>query len=327
MASLADLFSTSSPPRARVVSPARSASPTTPVRSAVAPLFFSPRSPSPSRSLRPADGRGGSPSRPSRPLRRDPLAYDGLDDFDAYGAETFGMADGVGEGGRGGDALDPLAIGLGDDKPRKTRAPVAKVDYDRLSGENGFPALMRAAKRFRVKGKGHEASDLARLLDVYQLWAHRMFPKGDFAHTVSRIEAVCRSRRMRSTLAGYRDAFHPPPSPPRDAPDHNTVDAPDDAEHDAALAAAEAEADDEHASPGRAPKRRRSSEPLFDPRPDAYLEAAAGDAYDGPDEDELAELAAMEEEEARAAGGRHGGVDDDAPQVGPEDEWDDDLYA
>lgn len=33
-------------------------------------------------------------------------------------------------------------------------------------------------------------------MDVYQLWAHSMFPKGDFSYTVQRVEAVCRKRLM-----------------------------------------------------------------------------------------------------------------------------------
>lgn len=75
-------------------------------------------------------------------------------------------------------------------------------------GEQGFPALLKVAKKFKVKGKGHEVSassdnadvfqtaDLNNLLNVYQMWAHHMFPKGDFAHTLERVEVVCRKRRM-----------------------------------------------------------------------------------------------------------------------------------
>jgi replication fork protection complex subunit Csm3/Swi3 len=77
----------------------------------------------------------------------------------------------------------------------------------------GIPALMKKAKMFKVKGKGHEvsisrsrlintilrhyqASDLRRLMSMYQLWAHGMFPKGDFESTVLKVENVCRKRRM-----------------------------------------------------------------------------------------------------------------------------------
>lgn len=41
-----------------------------------------------------------------------------------------------------------------------------------------------------------QAADLRDLLSQYQLWAHGMFPKGDFASTVSRVETVCRTKQM-----------------------------------------------------------------------------------------------------------------------------------
>ncbi len=41
-----------------------------------------------------------------------------------------------------------------------------------------------------------QAADLRDLLGVYQFWAHGMFPKGDFASTIARVENVCRTRRM-----------------------------------------------------------------------------------------------------------------------------------
>lgn len=65
-----------------------------------------------------------------------------------------------------------------------------------LLSENGIPALCRAAKKFKPRGKGREADDLRQVLNMYQMWAHGMFPKGDFAHTMHRTETVCRSRRM-----------------------------------------------------------------------------------------------------------------------------------
>ena len=72
---------------------------------------------------------------------------------------------------------DPLAPILGDEEPaRKKRKPIPKIDAERyvcivppagvgtsltyrLMGEYGLPALMKDAKRFKVRGKGHEVSD------------------------------------------------------------------------------------------------------------------------------------------------------------------------
>ena len=78
---------------------------------------------------------------------------------------------------------DPLAPILGDEEPaRKKRKPIPKIDAERyvlivhrarvgtslkhrLMGEYGLPALMKDAKRFKVRGKGHEVSSV---LDVTQ---------------------------------------------------------------------------------------------------------------------------------------------------------------
>lgn len=85
-------------------------------------------------------------------------------------------------------------------------------------GPVGLPALMKEAKRFKVKGKGHEvglcpatlcrycwlmlqSADLKALLETYQIWAHRMFPRGDFMDTMTRVENVLRTRRMEASVS------------------------------------------------------------------------------------------------------------------------------
>ena len=40
------------------------------------------------------------------------------------------------------------------------------------------------------KGKGHEASDLGRLLDMYERWAQRLFPHCDFDTFISRVASL-----------------------------------------------------------------------------------------------------------------------------------------
>ena len=41
-----------------------------------------------------------------------------------------------------------------------------------------------------------QAADLDRLMDLYQLWAHKMFPKTQFRDTIEKVERVCRQKRM-----------------------------------------------------------------------------------------------------------------------------------
>ncbi|KAJ3501702.1 hypothetical protein NLJ89_g9221 [Agrocybe chaxingu] len=94
----------------------------------------------------------------------------------------------------------------GDEK--KARRRIVKLDENRLLGENGFPQLIKMTKDFKIKGKGHEATDLNRLLQVYQYWTHQMYPKTQFQDTVERVETLCHSRRMTVALSVWRDEAH-----------------------------------------------------------------------------------------------------------------------
>jgi replication fork protection complex subunit Csm3/Swi3 len=118
-------------------------------------------------------------------------------------------------GGRGGGILDGLD-GDGEDDGKKKRKPLPKLDETRLLGKDGFPQLLKDTKNFKPKGKGHEviillfhlrpvltadvritqATDLDRVLQIYQFWSHKLYPKTRFKETVDRVEKLCHSRRM-----------------------------------------------------------------------------------------------------------------------------------
>ncbi len=57
----------------------------------------------------------------------------------------------------------------------------------------------------RFQGKGHEAEDLAKLIQFYQLWAHQLFPRLQFDAIVERVEKLCRSRRLNTQSDAWRD--------------------------------------------------------------------------------------------------------------------------
>ncbi|KAK2466874.1 hypothetical protein APHAL10511_001132 [Amanita phalloides] len=93
----------------------------------------------------------------------------------------------------------------GDGKPRQKPT---RLDDGTLLSSNGFPQLMKATQEFTIKGKGHEATDLDRLLQIYRFWTHQLHPKMQFRDTVLRIEKLCHSRRMLSALSVWRDEAH-----------------------------------------------------------------------------------------------------------------------
>jgi hypothetical protein len=45
-----------------------------------------------------------------------------------------------------------------------------------------------------------QAKDLKRLLQMYQFWAVKMYPRSDFRETTEKVEKLCRSRRMQVGL-------------------------------------------------------------------------------------------------------------------------------
>ena len=60
------------------------------------------------------------------------------------------------DAGDGGDAK-----GKSTGKEKQKRKPLPKLDEARLLGPDGFPALLKQAKTFKPKGKGHEVSYLS----------------------------------------------------------------------------------------------------------------------------------------------------------------------
>ncbi|KAJ4463816.1 replication fork protection component Swi3-domain-containing protein [Lentinula lateritia] len=98
--------------------------------------------------------------------------------------------------------------GRGKDDGEKERRKPMRLDEARLVGPTGFPQLIEDTKHFRIKGKGHEATDLNRLLQIYQYWTHRMYPKSQFKDTVDRVEKLCHSKLMHNKLSMWRDEAH-----------------------------------------------------------------------------------------------------------------------
>ncbi|KAI0736771.1 replication fork protection component Swi3-domain-containing protein [Fomitopsis betulina] len=114
--------------------------------------------------------------------------------LDLDGPEANGDAGGDAKGKDGG-------------KEKQKRKPLPRLDEARLLGQDGLPALVKQAKTFKPKGKGHEATDLNRLLQVYQFWTHKMFPKTPFTETTKRVEKLCHSKRMHVALTVWRDEY------------------------------------------------------------------------------------------------------------------------
>ncbi|KAI9669696.1 MAG: chromosome segregation in meiosis- protein [Alyxoria varia] len=139
---------------------------------------------------------------------------------DAVTNDTTGPANGNTidlNDGNGEDDVSAEEGGLGIDeevKVRKPRAPVAKLDETRLLSERGIPRLRSwkvGKERCRFKGKGHEFSDISRLLSTYQLWLDDLFPKAKFGDGLAIIEKLGHSRRMQLMRREWIDEDKPKP--------------------------------------------------------------------------------------------------------------------
>ncbi|GAA5891537.1 hypothetical protein JCM5296_004247 [Sporobolomyces johnsonii] len=104
------------------------------------------------------------------------------------------------------DALLQGSLDAADDGvPQKKRRAVAKLDETRLLGPSGFPQLRDDLRKLRLKGKGHETQDLKRVLTMYQLWSHQMYPKTNLRDTLHAVEKLCHKRSLQRALKQYKD--------------------------------------------------------------------------------------------------------------------------
>lgn len=135
-------------------------------------------------------------SRAPMPARLDPHALDGL--LSTAPAATKG----VGAAQQEADSvwLNGDENGV-DGVVAKKKRVMAKMDDVRLLGPNGFPKLMGDIKRVRLKGKGYERKDLKRLLSMYQLWAHQMYPKYNLRDSLVAVEKLCHKRTVQVSNA------------------------------------------------------------------------------------------------------------------------------
>ncbi|KEF59150.1 uncharacterized protein A1O9_03994 [Exophiala aquamarina CBS 119918] len=98
---------------------------------------------------------------------------------------------------------------------KKKRKPIAKLDEARLLSAPGIPNLRELArsgkisKKLRLKGKGHEFSDAARLLNYYQQWLDNLYPRAKFADGLQLIEKVGHSKRMNVMRKEWIDESKP----------------------------------------------------------------------------------------------------------------------
>ncbi|RYP13889.1 hypothetical protein DL765_006677 [Monosporascus sp. GIB2] len=135
----------------------------------------------------------------SSPQRPPPPSND-IDDYDVDDdifAESGGD-ESAQKNGQSKKRKDVASLGIDEEiaVAKKIRAPMVKLDENRLLSEKGIPRLRRKARELKFKGKGHEFSDAARLLSFYQLWLDDLFPKAKFLDALVMVEKAGHKKHM-----------------------------------------------------------------------------------------------------------------------------------
>ena len=111
---------------------------------------------------------------------------------------------------------DTDLLGLDEEvKIVKKRKPVAKLDEARLLSQPGIPKLRALARsgsiasKLRLKGKGHEYSDAAKLLGYYQLWLDNLYPRAKFADGLQLVEKVGHGKMLQVMRKEWIDEGKP----------------------------------------------------------------------------------------------------------------------
>lgn len=93
---------------------------------------------------------------------------------------------------------------------KKKRKPVPKLDESLLMSQKGLPRLRKITKsRLKFRGKGHEFSDMSKLLDTYQLWLDELYPRVKFRDGLAMVEKLGHTRRLQVMRRAWLDDTKP----------------------------------------------------------------------------------------------------------------------
>jgi hypothetical protein len=106
------------------------------------------------------------------------------------------------------DDADADVLGIDEEVVVKKRRTMAKLDDDRLINPTmGIPYLQRKVVSGLMprlkKRKGEELRDLSTILQFYQLWAHKLYPKANFGDFIQIARTAGKTPRMRMFRQGW----------------------------------------------------------------------------------------------------------------------------
>ncbi|XP_012527364.1 protein TIPIN homolog [Monomorium pharaonis] len=135
--------------------------------------------------------------------------YEGNDDIiECYENQDFN--DEHGSYGEAEDAISDNETGTvrrvdpSKSKSHVVRNPVPKLNTERLKGPNGIQTIEQYFEGFKFYGKGHEKTDLDRIMKRLEHWSYRLFPKYHFDDFLTRLEQLGTKKDLQVFIKKYR---------------------------------------------------------------------------------------------------------------------------
>ncbi|KAI8380890.1 replication fork protection component Swi3-domain-containing protein [Radiomyces spectabilis] len=136
-----------------------------------------------------------------------------LDDLDPFADNTNTATenttyDPLGPTNAGSKRSADDEAGQTDTKRRKERTRLKPLDADLLLSANGLSKIRHQAPWIQFQGKGFEDSDLRKLMEFYQMWAHKLYPRLRYKDFVEKAYKACTHARCKVTLAEWQDEYY-----------------------------------------------------------------------------------------------------------------------
>ena len=79
-----------------------------------------------------------------------------------------------------------------------------RLNAERLQGDRGIQKIEDHFKDFKFAGKGHEKSDLNKVMKNLEHWAHRLYPAYNFDDFISKTEQLGKKKQLQTHMYRYR---------------------------------------------------------------------------------------------------------------------------
>ncbi|XP_028399152.1 TIMELESS-interacting protein-like [Dendronephthya gigantea] len=101
---------------------------------------------------------------------------------------------------------DPTQENDGKKKKKRAFKPRVNLNDERLCSKNGIQALKHLCSEENFKGKGHEVSDLNKLLCRFEHWAQCLMPRWPFNNVVQKCELLGSKSKVKNELKRIRQS-------------------------------------------------------------------------------------------------------------------------